>query len=177
MEGLVAAYGGRSLKSGMLAFGALIWAAPLFAQTSPDPLAPLPASALPQQPATSAPQPVTPPASTATTPDRQAAILPAAQPPIVVSQSAPPPRAVAIPRDWRGVFDAIDSGNWASAQAGIAALPKSVLTPVARAELYTAKGSPVVDLGSLQSLIAEAPELPQADQLAAMAVRRGALTT
>ena len=41
------------------------------------------------------------------------------------------------------MFDAIDAGNWASAQAGIAALPPSVLTPVAKAELYTAKGSPV----------------------------------
>ena len=72
------------------------------------------------------------------------------------------------------MFDAIDAGNWASAQAGIAALPRSILTPVAKAELYTAKGSPVVDLASLQALLAEAPELPQADQLAAMAVRRGA---
>ena len=74
------------------------------------------------------------------------------------------------------MFDAIDAGNWASAQAGIAALPQSMLTPVAKAELFTAKGSPVVDLGSLQALIAEAPELPQAEQLAAMAIRRGALT-
>ena len=57
------------------------------------------------------------------------------------------------------MFDAIDAGNWASAQAGIAALPPSILTPVAKAELYTAKGSPVVDLASLQALIAEAPEL------------------
>jgi soluble lytic murein transglycosylase-like protein len=79
-----------------------------------------------------------------------------------------------VPKDWRGVFDAIDSGNWASAQAGIAALPASVLTPVAKAELYTAKGSPVVDLGSLQALIDQAPELPQADQLALMAWKRGA---
>jgi soluble lytic murein transglycosylase-like protein len=83
---------------------------------------------------------------------------------------------VAAPKDWRGVFDAIDAGNWASAQAGIATLPKSILAPVAKAELYTAKGSPVVDLASLQALIAEAPELPQADQLAAMAYRRGATT-
>ena len=80
-----------------------------------------------------------------------------------------------MPKDWRGVFDAIDAGNWASAQAGIAALPRSVLTPVAKAELYTAKGSPVVDLASLQALLAEAPELPEADQLAAMAVKRGAI--
>ncbi len=85
-------------------------------------------------------------------------------------------QAVAAPKDWRGVFDAIDSGNWALAQAGIAALPRGVLTPVARAELYTARGSPVADLASLQALIAEAPELPQAEQLAAMAVKRGALT-
>ncbi len=73
------------------------------------------------------------------------------------------------------MFDAIDAGSWASAQAGIAALPRGVLTPVAKAELYTARGSPVVDLASLQALIAEAPELPQAEQLAAMAVKRGAL--
>jgi soluble lytic murein transglycosylase-like protein len=72
------------------------------------------------------------------------------------------------------VFDAIGAGYWASARAGIAALPPSVLTPLAKAELYTAKGSPLVDLASLQALIAQAPELPQADQLAAMAFKRGA---
>jgi soluble lytic murein transglycosylase-like protein len=105
-------------------------------------------------------------------PDQQ---QPASAPAVQPTASVPQQTAI-VPRDWRGVFDAIDSGNWASAQAGIAALPKSVLTPVAKAELYTAKGSPVVDLASLQALIADAPELPQADQLAAMAVRRGALT-
>jgi soluble lytic murein transglycosylase-like protein len=72
------------------------------------------------------------------------------------------------------VFDAIDAGNWASAQAGIAALPPGVLTPVAKAELYTAKGSPTVDVASLTALIAQAPELPQAEQLALMAYQRGA---
>jgi soluble lytic murein transglycosylase-like protein len=87
---------------------------------------------------------------------------------------APTPKPLFVPKDWRGVFDAIDAANWASAQAGIAALPKGFLTPVAKAELYTAKGSPIVDLASLQALIAEAPELPQADQLATMAYRRGA---
>jgi soluble lytic murein transglycosylase-like protein len=83
---------------------------------------------------------------------------------------------VGVPKDWRGVFDAIDAGNWWAAQAGIASLPRSVLTPVAKAELYTAKGSPVVDLGSIVALITEAPELPQADQLARMALTRGAFT-
>jgi soluble lytic murein transglycosylase-like protein len=85
-------------------------------------------------------------------------------------------RSAPIPKDWRGVFDAIDAGNWASAQAGIAALPPSVLTPVAKAELYTAKGSPVVDAASLQALITQAPELPEASQLAWMAAKRGATT-
>jgi len=144
------------LKSGLLAFGALIMAVPVSAQSDPDPLAPLPA------PDKQAPKP--PRKSTATF----------TQLPITPVQPANP--GIAVPTNWRGVFDAIDAGNWASARAGIAALPRGILTPVAKAELYTAKGSPVVDLDSLQAVIAEAPELPQADQLATMAVSRGALT-
>ncbi|MFL6752644.1 MAG: lytic transglycosylase domain-containing protein [Sphingomicrobium sp.] len=139
------------MKAGFAAFGALIWAAPALAQPQ-DPLAPLP-----RQPAT--------------TEARPAAVSPA-----ITATPTPPPPVVAVPRDWRGVFDAIDSGNWASARVGIAALPPSVLTPVAKAELYTARGSPAVDLGSLVALIAEAPELPQADQLARLAIVRGAPT-
>src|SRR5579884_2392841 len=98
--------------------------------------------------------------------------VPVAQP--AQPQPAPLVSTVPVPRDWRGVFDAIDAGNWASAQAGIAALPPSVLTPVAKAELYTAKGSPVIDLASLQALIAQAPELPEANQLGLLALKRGA---
>jgi soluble lytic murein transglycosylase-like protein len=151
------------LRSGLLAFGALIWAAPAFAQASPDPLAPLPTKA--RSPGQAAP---------ATTPADQPAAATQIQPQQPsLSNSA---STVAVPKDWRGVFDAIDAGNWASARAGIAALPPSVLTPVAKAELYTAKGSPVIDLASLQALIAEAPDLPQADQLAALAVKRGAVS-
>ena len=105
---------------------------------------------------------------------------PAAQPQPVVLQpqpaTPPPPRPVIVPRDWRGVFDAIRAGNWASAQAGIASLPPGVLTAVAKAELYTAKGSPVVDLPRLQALLAEAPDLPGADQIGRMAITRGATT-
>ncbi|MEO6255780.1 MAG: transglycosylase SLT domain-containing protein [Sphingomicrobium sp.] len=87
---------------------------------------------------------------------------------------APVQQPVRIPRDWREVFNAIRAGNWASASAGIAVLPQSVLTPLAKAELYTAKGSPVVDLSRLQALLAEAPDLPQAEQIARMAYTRGA---
>ena len=150
------------MKAGLFGFGSLIWAAPLLAQAAPDPLAPLPVSPPPPQATSPAAEQATPTAETQS------------QQPIVVSQTAPPPKTVAVPKDWRGVFDAIDAGNWASARAGIAALPQSILTPVATAELYTAKNSPVVDLASLQALIAQAPELPEADQLAAMAVKRGA---
>src|SRR4051794_19387423 len=124
----------------MLAFGALIWAAPLFAQASSDPLAPLPATP-PAQPPASLPAATQPTVTPAPPPIiSQPAVTPQVpQPPFVRAQTASPPRPVVVPKDWRGVFDAIDNGNWASAQAGIAALPKSVLTPVARAELYTAK--------------------------------------
>src|SRR4051812_22628857 len=116
MAGPSASDGGRILKAGLLAFGTLLWAAPVLAQPARDPLAPL---ANPAQPAAS----------------RTVQPIPQAQP-------APAAPTVPVPRDWRGVFDAIDSGNWASAQAGITVLPPSVLTPVAKAELYTAKGSP-----------------------------------
>ena len=146
------------MKAGLLAFGVLISSAPLAAQSASDPLAPLPSGTYqltpPPPPTQSAQQP---------TPQPQAAQV---QPAVVNVQ---------VPKDWRGVFDAIDAGNWVSARAGIAMLPPSILTPVAKAELYTAKGSPPVDLASLQALLAEAPELPQANQLAAMAVKRGAL--
>ena len=139
------------MKAGLLALGAIAWAAPVFAQAAGDPLAPLPP----------------PDASQA---DTQ-----------IIATPPPPPRptpqpvlVVQAPRDWRGVFDAIDAGNWAAARAGIATLPPSIVTPVAKAELYTAKGSPTVDLAALQSVLAEAPELPQAQQLATMAWNRGA---
>src|SRR4051812_37042523 len=133
MEGLVAADGGRVLKSGMLAFGALIWAAPLFAQASSDPLAPLPAAPPAQQPASSPALARPPPPATRPPPPRPKPRPPPPRPPppnfppppppprpphppVVSAQAAPPPRPIVVPKDWRGVFDAIDNGNWASAQ-------------------------------------------------------------
>ena len=141
------------MKTGLLAFGALMWAVPVLAQ---DPLAPLTTN--------SSAKPVTVRAPAAATPTASAQTAPPLQP------------AVMVPKDWRGVFDAIDAGNWASARAGIATLPQNILTPLAKAELYTAKGSPVVDLASVQTLLTEAPDLPQAEQLARMALTRGATT-
>ena len=154
------------MKAGLLAFGTFLWAAPTLAQSS-DPLAPLPtpqpgqSGVLTQPPA---------PVFVTTQP-------PASTPPGAAQPAPPVTTAVVVPRDWRGVFDAIDAGNWTSARAGIATLPANILTPLAKAELYTAKGSPTVDLPSLQAVLAEAPELPQAEQLARMAWNRGAAAT
>ena len=135
------------MKRGLLAFGGLIWSAPLLAQSADDSLIQW------EQPKPAQPQ---------------------ATPQVV--QGPTPITTVQVPKDWRGVFDAIDAGNWSSARAGIATLPPSILTSVAKAELYTAKDSPPVDLPTLQALLAEAPELPQAQQLATMAWKRGATT-
>jgi soluble lytic murein transglycosylase-like protein len=139
------------LKTPLFAFAAFVCSAgPALAQ---DPLAPL-----------AQPLPGTP--------------IPAQ--PIIVG--APPPAVpivvpVRIPRDWREVFAAIRNKDWLSAQAGIAVLPNHVLTPVAKAELYTAKDSPLVGLPQIEALLTEAPDLPQAEQLARMALARGAPVT
>ncbi|HUE78504.1 MAG TPA: lytic transglycosylase domain-containing protein [Sphingomicrobium sp.] len=138
------------MKSGLFALAALLAAQPALAQ---DPLAPISQSPPPAQ---QLPPPIAQP-------------MPAPVAPVV----AP----IQIPRDWRSVFAAIRSGNWSSAQAGIAVLPNHALTPVAKAELYTAKGSPTVDLARIEALLAEAPDLPQAEQLARMALSRGAATS
>ena len=64
--------------------------------------------------------------------------------PVLVDQPAPPPLVpvVTVPKDWRGVFNAIRAENWAGASAGIDALGEHPLKSVARAELFTARNSP-----------------------------------
>ena len=125
----------------------LVTASPVFAQD--DPLAPLSeAEAEEQAPAEPEATPAPPP------------------PPVA--------RPIVIPRDWRGVFAAIRSGDWASAQAGINALPDDVLKPVAKAEILTARNSPRAELQPLLALLAEAPDLPKAGQLLRLALARGA---
>lgn len=75
---------------------------------------------------------------------------------------------------WRDVFAAIRSEDWVGAAAKLAALPDGPLHRAARAELYLAKGSPRADLPQLLSLLASAPEMPKAEQLARLAQTRGA---
>ena len=96
--------------------------------------------------------------------------------PVPIAEPLPAPAPVRpIPRDWRGVFDAIRYQDWSGAAAGIAMLPDGPLKAVARAELFTAKNSPRTELGPILSLLAEAPDLPHADQLQRMAMVRGAI--
>lgn len=76
--------------------------------------------------------------------------------------------------NFRAIFTLIRTGDWSNAAARIAALNDRQLENAARAELYLAKGSPVVSLEQLSAILAESPELPQAEQLARLAERRGA---
>ena len=87
---------------------------------------------------------------------------------------APAPAPLVVPKSWPEVFAAVRASQWAAAAAGIEALPHSPLTPLARAQLFTARGSPPVSAAQLTALLAEAPELPQAEQLLRMAQTRGA---
>jgi soluble lytic murein transglycosylase len=137
----------------MMRFGwlpvSLLLTVPAVAQEV-DPLAPLDPAA--EQPATTIPAPQ----------------------PVVTRPAPPPPPPRVIPKDWRGVLTAINNREWEAARLAIEALPDSPLKPYARAELYTAKDSPTVGLNAILALLAEAPELPQAEQLHRMAVARGA---
>lgn len=75
---------------------------------------------------------------------------------------------------YRAVFAAIREARWADAQIKLDAMRPGLLHATARAELYLAKGSPRVELPQLMALLDEAPELPQAEQIARLAKLRGA---
>ncbi|HEX8622510.1 MAG TPA: lytic transglycosylase domain-containing protein [Allosphingosinicella sp.] len=75
---------------------------------------------------------------------------------------------------WREVFAAIRAEDWLGAATRLAALPDGPLHRAARAELYLAKNSPRTELPQLTALLAEAPEMPKAEQLARLAQTRGA---
>ena len=78
--------------------------------------------------------------------------------------------------NYREVFAGLDRGDWAGAAARLSGMRNGPLHAAATAELYLAKGSPVVSLRQLMTLLERAPELPQAAQLGRLAERRGAET-
>ncbi|WP_443026962.1 lytic transglycosylase domain-containing protein [Sphingomonas sp. GB1N7] len=77
--------------------------------------------------------------------------------------------------EYRTLFALIRDQKWQDAQLLLASMKPGPLHAIARAELLTAKGSPKADLDPLMKLLAEAPELPQAQQLYTMARSRGAV--
>jgi soluble lytic murein transglycosylase-like protein len=75
---------------------------------------------------------------------------------------------------YREIFAAIRAGDWAKASARMESMRDGPMLHAARAELYTAKGSPKVELEPLLALLTQAPDLPQAEQIRRMAMNRGA---
>lgn len=75
---------------------------------------------------------------------------------------------------YRQVFAAIEAGNWSEAAARLDGMREGPLHHVARAELYLAAGSPRVELHQILPLLASAPDMPKAAQLARLAETRGA---
>ena len=90
--------------------------------------------------------------------------------PVVLSAPAPAPAGLArqlsdAERDgYRQVFQALRVGNYAAASAALDALPAGALTPIARAELLLANPA-ARDPAKLTTLLAAAPELPEAPAL------------
>lgn len=76
---------------------------------------------------------------------------------------------------YRAVFRSIRDQKWLDAQIQLDSMKPGPLHAIARAELLTAKGSPRAELDPLMKLLSEAPELPQAQQIATMASSRGAV--
>ncbi|WP_419144915.1 transglycosylase SLT domain-containing protein [Novosphingobium album (ex Hu et al. 2023)] len=77
---------------------------------------------------------------------------------------------------YRQIFDAIDSKDWQTVQRMLADRPDGPLHQQARAEYYLAAGSPKIELPELQAWLAQGTELPGADQISRLALKRGAGT-
>jgi soluble lytic murein transglycosylase len=74
---------------------------------------------------------------------------------------------------YRAIFDDLDAGRWTDASAKLDVMPEGPLHSVARAAIYTAKGSPKVDGLQLAMLATAAPNLPEAPALVRLATARG----
>ena len=90
-------------------------------------------------------------------------------------QAAVPTQLSAAEREsYRAVFADLRAENWTGAAARLDAMGDGPLRDVARAALYTAPGSPRVELQPLVDLLQRAPDLPQAPDIARLARARGA---
>ncbi|MDE2596760.1 MAG: lytic transglycosylase domain-containing protein, partial [Sphingomonadales bacterium] len=92
-------------------------------------------------------------------------------------RSAVPKLLTEDERAWyRDMFASIKKSDWAHVQTLFAQKPDGPLHPVARAEYYLAAGSPRVDADSLAQILTTTPDLPEAEQLATLAQKRGVTT-
>jgi len=95
---------------------------------------------------------------------------------IISAQTAPKVLDNKDKATFAAVYDAIRTERWDEASRLIDQAPQGPMAAMARAELYVAPNSPKVDAAALQALLQSAPYLPQAEQLAVMARKRGAET-
>jgi soluble lytic murein transglycosylase len=100
----------------------------------------------------------------------------AAAPAFAAEEAAAAPAALTADQRaaYREIFAAIRAGDWPGAAAKLDAMPEGPLHAAAREEIYLAKGSPKVELDPIVALLTRAPDLPKADQLARLAITRGA---
>lgn len=78
-------------------------------------------------------------------------------------------------RAWyRDAFAALHRQDWARVQALLTERPEGPLHPVLRAEYYLAPSSPRIDLDVLNLWLSQGADLPEAPQIANLAVKRGA---
>lgn len=75
---------------------------------------------------------------------------------------------------YQEVFDAIDNKEWSRVQQMLAVRSDGPLHQQALAEYYLAAGSPKIELPELQAWLANGTELPGADQISRLALKRGA---
>ncbi len=75
---------------------------------------------------------------------------------------------------YRELFAAIEGGNWARVQAMFAQKADGPLHQVARGEYYLAAGSPKVEAAPLSGWLALGTQLPESEQIANLAQKRGA---
>ncbi|MFM5885801.1 MAG: lytic transglycosylase domain-containing protein, partial [Novosphingobium sp.] len=74
---------------------------------------------------------------------------------------------------YRDLFAAIDRGDWAQVQTLFAQKADGPLHQVARAEYYLAANSPKIEGDALSNWLARSTDLPQAEQIANLAAKRG----
>ncbi len=77
-------------------------------------------------------------------------------------------------REWyKSLFSAIDAKDWTRVDAMFAEKPDGPLHQVARAQYYLDAASPKVELTAIQSWLANGTDLPMAQQMASLGLKRG----